>query len=78
MRNSATLANMAIDEAWAIVDARPRELTDDERRVRDNLLRKFREGRPPFSPDAVRALDERALKRFIENGLTKSEAMSDG
>lgn len=58
-------AKLAFDEAWEILDAEPGELSHDQRRLRSNLARRWRERRRPFTREAIHA----AIGRMVEQIL---------
>jgi hypothetical protein len=67
------MGSMAIEAAWAIINADLAELTPGQRAVRRNLARRFRERRRPFTKKAMQAFSLPALRALIEGTSTNLE-----
>ena len=61
----ASVATMAIDEAWRIINAEWYELSADERAKRRQLLRRYREHRPPFARAALKGFFARGVDALL-------------
>jgi hypothetical protein len=66
-------ANMAFEDAWEIIGADMCELTVQQRVLRLNLLRRYRERRRPFTPAAVDAFMRASVRAMIEGASAKPE-----
>ncbi len=73
MRNAAKVASMAISEAWEIVGADLTELTAEQRAIRGNLDRRYRERRRPFTQTALSEFIAVSLNAFIKSELAKAK-----
>ena len=73
----ANLANMAIETAWEVLTAELNELNAEQRALRRNLARRFRERRRPFTQTALDAFMSKATHPLLQGESPETEATDD-
>jgi len=71
------LANMAIETAWEVLTAELNELTAEQRALRRNLGRRFRERRRPFTQAALDAFLNESLIACLQRTGVNAGATDD-
>lgn len=71
---TAIAASTAIEEGWDLVNHDdPRSLSPEQRSLRKNLSRRFRERRRPFTKAALAVFLSKPLNDFIKTESAKME-----
>ena len=63
---SDKIGQISIHEAFDIVDSEPDDLTDEQRAIRANLVRRLRELRRPFTPAALAEYHRRINESILQ------------
>jgi len=74
---TASVANMAIEAAWEVLTVELNELPAEQRALRRNLARRFRERRRPFTQAALDAFLNESLSAYLQRTAVNAGATDD-